>query len=212
MLLLYYAALFYFPVPGYGPGDLSSMETNFTGWFDRTFQPGRLVNKIYDENGMAAQVPAHCLAIMGAFAGDFLRSDWKESKKIKFLLLSGLVCLGLGHLWGLHFRISRHLWSSSFILVSGGWAFLFMTFFYWIIDVMKYQKWAFFFKVIGINSLATYLLYYFFDFYHASRLIFYGFYAPVPEQWHKVIEAIGALILVWLVLYFLYRKKVFLKV
>jgi len=78
---------------------------------NRTFQPGRLVNKIYDENGMAAQVPAHCLAIMGAFAGDFLRSDLKESKKIKFLLLSGLVCLGLGSLWGLHLRVSRHLWS-----------------------------------------------------------------------------------------------------
>jgi predicted acyltransferase len=212
ILLLYYAALFLYPVPGYGPGDLSSMETNFTGWFDRTFLPGRLIHKIYDENGLATQLPALCLTILGSFAGDILRSDWKDSRKIKILLLAGSICLGLGHLWGIHFRISRHLWSSSFILVSGGWAFLFMTLFYWLIDVMKYQKWTFFFKVIGMNSLATYLLYYFVNFYYTSNLIFYGLYAPSPEKWHEIFEAIGALALVWLTLFFMYRKKIFLKV
>lgn len=120
LLLLYYAALFLYPVPGYGPGDLSSMETNFVGWFDRTFLPGRLVHGIYDENGLATQVPALCLTILGSLAGDILRSEMREIRKTGMLLLAGLVCLGLGHLWGLHFRISRHLWSSSFILVSGG--------------------------------------------------------------------------------------------
>lgn len=212
ILLLYYAALFLIPVPGYGPGDLSSMESNIVGWFDRTVLPGRLAYKIYDENGLAAQFPALCLTILGSLAGDILRSDRKESRKVMILLLSGLACLGIGHLWGLHFRISRHLWTSSFILVSGGWAFLFMAFFYWLIDVMKFQKWAFFFKVIGVNSLATYLLYHFIDFYRSSNLIFFGLYAPTPEPWHEVFEAIGALILVWLTLYFMYRKKIFIKV
>jgi predicted acyltransferase len=212
ILLLYYAALFLIPVPGYGAGDLSSMESNFVGWLDRTLLPGRLVNKIYDENGLTTQFPALCLTIMGSLAGDILRCNWKESRKIKSLILAGLACLGLGFLWGLHFRISRHLWSSSFILVSGGWAFLFMSLFYWSIDVMKYQKWAFFFKVIGMNALATYLLYYFINFYYTSNLIFFGLYAPTPEPWHKVFEAIGALSLVWLTLYFMYRKKIFLKI
>jgi predicted acyltransferase len=212
ILLLYYAALFLIPVPGYGAGDLSSMESNFVGWFDRTVLPGRLINKIYDENGLAAQFPALCLTILGSMAGDILRSDRKEYRKVLLLLLAGTTCLGIGHLWGLHFRISRHLWTSSFILVSGGWAFLFMALFYWLIDVMKYQRWAFFFKVIGMNSLATYLLYYFINFYYTSNLIFYGLYAPLPEPWQKVFEAIGALGLVWLTLYFMYRKKIFLKV
>jgi predicted acyltransferase len=212
ILLLYYAALFLIPVPGYGAGDLSSMESNFVGWFDRTLLPGRLINKIYDENGLACQFPALCLTILGSMAGDILKSDRKETRKITLLLLGGAICLATGHLWGLHFRISRHLWTSSFILVSGGWAFLFMALFYWLIDVKKYQKWAFFFKVIGMNSLATYLLYYFIDYYYTSNLLFYGLYAPAPEQWHKVFEAIGALALVWLTLYFMYRKKIFLKV
>jgi predicted acyltransferase len=212
ILLLYYAALFLIPVPGYGAGDLSSMESNFVGWFDRTLLPGRLINKIYDENGLACQFPALCLTILGSIAGDVLRSDRKEYRKVLILLLAGAACLGIGHLWGLHFRISRHLWTSSFILVSGGWAFLFMALFYWLIDVRKFQKWAFFFKVIGMNSLATYLLYYFINFYYTSTLLFYGLYAFAPEQWHKVIEAIGALALVWLTLYLMYRKKLFLKV
>jgi predicted acyltransferase len=212
ILIFYWAALSFIPVPGYGAGDLSSMESNIVGWFDRTVLPGRLINKIYDENGLACQFPALCLTILGSLAGDILRSDSKEKRKIVLLLLGGITCLGLGLLWGLNFRISRHLWTSSYILVSGGWAFLFMTFFYWVIDVLKYQKWAFFFKVIGVNSLATYLLYYFINFYYTSNLIFYGLYAPAPEQWQKVFEAIGALALVWLTLYFMYRKKIFLKV
>jgi predicted acyltransferase len=212
ILLLYYAALFLIPVPGYGAGDLSSMESNVVGWFDRTVLPGRLINKIYDENGLACQFPALCLTILGSIAGDILRSDRKENRKVLTLLLAGTACLGIGHLWGLHFRISRHLWTSSFILLSGGWAFLFMALFYWLIDVKKFQKWAFFFKVIGMNSLATYLLYYFINFYYTSNLLFYGLYAPAPEQWHKVFEATGALALVWLTLYFMYKKKIFLKV
>jgi predicted acyltransferase len=212
ILILYWAALSFIPVPGYGAGDLSSMESNIVGWFDRTVLPGRLIDRIYDENGLACQFPALCLTILGSLAGDILRSDSKEKRKIIILLLAGLACLGLGLLWGLNFRISRHLWTSSYILVSGGWAFLFMTLFYWLIDVLKYQKWAFFFKVIGMNSLATYLLYYFINFYYTSNLIFYGLYAPAPEQWQKVFEAIGALVLVWLTLYFMYRKKIFLKV
>jgi predicted acyltransferase len=212
ILLFYYGALFLIPVPGYGAGDLSSMESNFVGWFDRTILPGRLINKIYDENGLATQFPALCLTILGSLGGDILRSDRKESKKTYTLLLAGIICLLSGHIWGLHFRISRHLWSSSFILVSGGWAFIFMAVFYWLIDVMKYQKWVFFFKVIGMNSLATYLLYYFINFYYTSNLLFYGFYAPLPEEWQKVAEATGALFLVWMTLYFMYRKKIFLKV
>jgi predicted acyltransferase len=212
ILIFYWAALSFIPVPGYGAGDLSSMESNIVGWFDRTVLPGRLINGIYDENGLACQFPALCLTILGSLAGDILRSDSNEKRKIAILLISGLTCLGLGLLWGLNFRISRHLWTSSYILVSGGWALIFMTFFYWVIDVLKYQKWAFFFKVIGINSLATYLLYYFINFYYTSNLIFYGLYAPAPEKWHKVFEAIGALVLVWLTLYFMYRKKIFLKV
>ena len=211
ILLLYYAALFLIPVPGYGAGDLS-FEGNLVGWFDRNFLPGRLLEKTYDELGLLTLLPSLCLCILGSLAGDILRMDKTDSKKLQFLILSGAVSIGLGLVWGLHFPINKHLWSSSFILLTGGLAFLCLSLFYFLIDVMKYKKWAFFFQVIGLNSLTIYLVYHFINFYYTSRLLFSGLYAPTPEPWHEVFEAIGAVILVWLFLYFLYRKKIFLKI
>jgi predicted acyltransferase len=211
LLLGYYAALFLIPVPGYGAGDLS-IEGNLVGWIDRNFLPGRLLQTTYDELGLLTQIPALCLTVLGTCAGDTLLSDSKENKKLTYLLLSAFTCMGLGLVWSLHFPINKHLWSSSFILLTAGMSFLFLAVFYWVIDVLKYQKWTFFFKVIGMNSLTIYLAYRFIDFYHTSRLLFGGIYAPTPEPWHKVFEALGALGLVWLFLYVLYRQKIFIRI
>lgn len=211
ILVLYYAALFLVPVPGYGAGDLS-VEGNLVGWFDRSFLPGRLLQGTYDELGLLTQFPALCLTVLGAFAGDILRSGQKDHRKLQLLLLAGLAGIAAGLGWDLHFPINKHLWSSSFILLTGGMAFLFLALFYWVIDVLKFQKWAFFFRVIGLNSLTIYLAYRFINFNYSSRLLFSGLYAPAPEPWHEVFEALGALGLVWLFLYFLYRQKLFLKV
>lgn len=211
ILLLYYAALFLIPVPGFGAGNLT-MEGNLVGWIDRNFLPGRLLQKIYDENGLITQLPALCLTVLGSFAGDVLRSDRKEGKKLQILLLAGIGGIGIGLLWGLHLPINKHLWSSSFILLTAGMAFLILSLFYYVIDVLKYQKWAFFFQVIGMNSLTIYLAYHFIDFEHTSHALFAGLYAPLPEQFHDALEALGALVLVWSMMYFLYRKKIFIKI
>jgi predicted acyltransferase len=211
ILLLYYAALFLIPVPGYGAGNLT-MEGNLVGWIDRNFLPGRLLQKIYDENGLITQLPALCLTVMGSIAGDILRSDRKESKKLQILLLAGIAGIGIGLFWGLHFPINKHLWSSSFILLTAGMAFLILSLFYYVIDVLKFQSWTFFFQVIGMNSLTIYLAYHFIDFEHTSHALFAGLYAPVPEQFHDALEALGALVLVWSMMYFLYKKKIFIKI
>lgn len=128
------------------------------------------------------------------------------------LSLLGLAGIALGLVWGLVFPINKHLWTSSFILLTTGMAFIFMAVFYWIIDVKGYQKWAFFFKVIGLNSLLIYFVYRFIDFYHTSELVFEGIYSLAGEPWHEVFQAVGAVILVWLFLYVMYRNKIFLKV
>jgi len=212
ILLFYYASLYLVPVPGYGAGDLS-FEGNLNGWIDRTFLPGRLLQKIYDENGIFTQFPALCLTILGTLAGDTFRDESLSDRiKLRNLVLSGLGCVGIGLLWGLHFPINKHLWSSSFILLTGGLAFLSMALFYWVIDVLKYQKWTFFFVVIGMNSLTIYMTYRFIDFGYTSRLLFEGFYVNSPEIWHPVFESIGALVIVWVFLYTLYRLKIFVKV
>lgn len=211
ILLAYYAALFLIPAPGYGAGDLS-FEGNLAGWFDRTFLPGRLHQGVYDELGLLTQFPALCLTMLGAFGGDILRrqeSDWKKVGKLAWLGLAGIA---IGLLWGLHFPINKHLWTSSFILLTAGMAFLSLGLFYLVIDLWGYRKWAFFFQVIGLNSLTIYLAYRFINFRHTSRLLFEGVYKHSAEPWHEIWQAAGALGLVWLFLYFLYRNRLFLKV
>jgi len=212
ILVAYYAAMFLIPVPGYGAGDLS-IEGNLHGWFDRHFLPGRLLQKIYDENGLLTQLPALCLTVLGTLAGEILRNhDYGKAKKLQIMLISGIGCIAIGLLWGLHFPINKHLWSSSFILLTGGMAVCCLAGFYWIIDVLGYQRWTFFFRVIGMNSLAIYLAYRFIDFNHTSRLLFEGLYIDTAEKWHPVYESIGALVIVWLFLYALYRLRIFIKV
>ncbi|GAB2769009.1 hypothetical protein GCM10027275_09590 [Rhabdobacter roseus] len=211
ILLLYYAALFWVPVPGYGAGDLS-LEGNLMGWLDRHLMPGRLKQGTYDELALSTHLPAFCLTILGTLAGDLLRGERPALGKVRQLVLWGLAGVGVGLVWNLHLPINKHLWSGSFIALTAGMAFLFLALFYWLIDVRGYTRWAFFFKVIGMNSLVIYLTYRFVDFGYTSRLLFEGFYQYLSETWQPVCNALGALLLVWLFLYFLYRNKIFVKV
>ena len=211
ILLAYYAALYLIPVPGFGAGDLS-FEGNLVGWFDRHVLPGRLLQKTYDELGLLTQLPALCLTMLGAFAGDILRGSGSGGQKLRTLVVLGVGGIVLGQLWGMHFPINKHLWTSSFILLTGGMAFLALALFYGVIDVWGIRKWAFVFQVIGMNSLTIYLLNGFVDFKYTSERLFGGIYGQAPETWHVVWQGVGALVLVWLFLYFLYRNKLFLKV
>ena len=211
ILLAYYAALVLIPVPGFGSGDLS-FEGNLVGWFDRTFMPGRLLQKTYDELALLTQFPALCLAVLGTVAGELLQSDRSDRTKLAYLVAPGLYSIGIGLLWSLHFPINKHLWTSSFILVTAGMGALFLALFYGIIDVLGFRKWSFFFKVIGVNSLVVYLAYRFINFNHTSKLLFEGFYRHTPEAFHESLNALGALALVWTFLYILYRHKIFVKI
>ncbi len=210
ILLAYFAALFLIPVPGYGAGDLS-FEGNLVGWFDRSFMPGILRQGTYDELAILTQLPALCLTVLGAWAGEILQDAKQLNKALKLFIL-GFAGVALGLLWGLYFPINKHLWTSSFILLTSGMAFIFLAAFYWIIDVKGITRWAFFFKVIGMNSLLIYYAYRFIDFNHSSRLVFEGIYSVTPEVWHEVFQSVGAVVLVWVFLYVMYRNKMFLKI
>lgn len=212
LLLFYYAALFLIPVPGYGAGDLS-FEGNLTGWIDRTFLPGRLHQVTYDELGLFTQMPALCLTILGSLAGDMLRrANDTDYKKLTNLAVAGVICLVIAGIWSLHFPINKHLWTSSFIMLTGGMAFLTFALFYWVIDILQLRGWTFFFVVIGMNSLTIYLAYRLINFEYTSRLLLEGLYIHTAEKWHPVFQSLGALGLVWVFLYILYRLKIFVKV
>ena len=212
ILLCYYAALFLIPVPGFGAGDLS-IEGNLVGWFDRAFLPGRLLDRgIYDELGLLTQFPALCITVFGSIAGDILRRGESGDKKTIILVIGGLAAIAVSLLWNMHFPINKKLWSSSFIMLTSGLGFLILALFYWVIDVKGYRKWTFIFKVIGMNSLTVYFAYHFVNFSQMAQMLIGGLYAPLSEDWQPVIQALGALALVWLFLYFLYKKGIFIKI
>lgn len=211
ILVLYYLVLVLIPVPGYGAGDLS-FEGNLVGWFDRNFMPGKLKQGTYDELALLTQFPALCLTIFGSLAGDILLASYTAGEKLKRHIILGAVGIIAGLLWNSIFPINKHLWSSSFIMLTSGMAFILLAVFYWVIDVKGYKRWSFFFRVIGMNSLVIYLAVRFVDFNASSKLLFEGFYKYAPENWHEVYNALGGFVLVWLFLYFLYRNKIFVKV
>lgn len=212
ILLGYWALLMLVPVPGYGAGNLT-MEGSLAGYIDRLIVPGRLYKVVHDPEGLFSTLPAIGTGLLGIFAGTLLRHrDVSESRKIQQLALAGVVCLALGWLWNPVFPVNKNLWTSSFVLVAGGWSFLLLSLFYWIIDVRNIRRWAFFFVVIGMNSILIYLAGHVIDFEHASHFLFGGLLNFFSEPVRALGAVIGFLAVKWAFLYFLYKKNVFLRV
>ena len=127
----------------------------------------------------------------------------------------GLASVGLlvaGLLLSLVCPINKALWSSSFVLVVGAYSLALFALFYYIIDVKGWQKWAMPFVVIGMNSITIYMAKKIIPFARISGFFLGGFAGMLPDAWEKVVLDAGYVAIMWLFLYFLYRKKIFLKI
>ena len=206
-LILYWVLLITIPVPGVGRGVLTPTG-NAATYIDHLVL-GRFA---YGENtwflsylGFAASV------LIGALAGNLLRSARSVKEKCLFLSAGGAAMVILGLIWSLWFPIIKLLWSSSFVLVTGGISCLLLAAFYLVIDVGGYRKWAFGFVVIGVNALAVYMATILFDFRKIGN-IFVGHLVPRIGRFGSLLEATAAFTIIWLVLYWMYRTKSFVKV
>jgi predicted acyltransferase len=191
------------------------MECNPVSYFDRLILPGHLHKDIHDPEGLISTVPAVATGLLGIFAGNLLRADERSTprqQKVLFLFVAGVVFLVLGKLWDYVFPINKNLWTSSFVLFVGGWSLVLLSVFYWIIDVQNWNRWAWVLAVIGMNSILIYMVQHFIGFEHTSEKLFVGIVKYFSEPYQKVFYAIGYVVVEWLFLYFLYKKKVFLKV
>jgi predicted acyltransferase len=211
LLIGYWAALKFIPVPGFGAGDLAPGHT-LTDFVDRLLIPGHLYQGDRDPEGLFATIPAIGTALAGALTGQFLRNEkFTGYAKTAAMVLAGVVCLGLAQLWNLDFPINKNLWSSSFVLHCAGWSLLFLALFYLLIDVWQFRCWAFFFTVIGMNSILIYLATRFIDFEHTTHFFVDGILRN-SGQYKPLLWSIAVVIVEWLLLYMLYRKKIFLRV
>jgi len=215
ILIGYWAAMLFIPVPGYGAGVLT-MQGSLESYVDRLLLPGRLHDPGHDPEGILSTIPAIASALLGVFTGQFLKLSsvrWSMYRKGIILIVIGLVLIAAGSLWDLNFPINKRLWSSSFVLFVGGWSMLFLAVFYLIIDVAGYKKWAYPFMLIGVNSILIYLAAEgMVDFRYTSNFIFGGLIQMASANWQATLAAIGIVIIQLALLYFLYKNKIFLKI
>ena len=135
----------------------------------------------------------------------------KERKALQ-LTVMGIVAIVLAQLWNLIFPINKNLWSSSFVLHVGGLSLLLLALFYFIIDIRGYRRWAFFFTIIGMNSILIYMSGAFINWRYTTNAIFEWLIQLVGEPLNLLVFALCYLAVKWTFLYFLYRKNVFLRV
>jgi predicted acyltransferase len=208
LLVGYWAALTWIPVPGFGAGNLAP-GANLTDWIDRSVLPGKLYKGVRDPEGLFATLPAIATALGGALAGTFLTSERSPAAKVAQLALAGAALIALGAAWGLVFPLNKNLWTSSFAVWCAGWSALLLALFYLAVDVAGWRRGALFFEVIGANAILIYVLQSFVDFEALARLLLEKRGAL---KLHAALAAGGGLALKWLLLYALYRRRWFLRV
>jgi predicted acyltransferase len=212
LLIGYWLLLKFASAPGFPSGDLT-MQGNFASYLDRTILPGRLYLGIHDPEGLTSTIPAIGTGLLGILTGSFLKnSNFSGQKKTLSLFIIGILFVGLAHVWNLDFPINKNLWTSSFVLNVGGYSMILLSVFYYIIDVLGYKKWAFFFKVIGMNSILIYMSGQFIDFDYTTNAFFQWLGQLLGTPYNTVAFAICFVLVEWAFLYFMYRKKVFLRV
>ncbi len=215
LLVGYYLLMRFIKVPGAPLGaDPFSLEWNLAGYVDRKVVPGVLYRDIFDPEGLLGLIPASATAMMGMFTGEFVKEHKIDGrKKTWIMLVTAAILLLIGLLWNLIFPINKNLWSSSFACVVGAYSLTMFAIFYYIIDVKGHHKWAFPFKVVGMNSITIYMAMAFIDFSFTARQLLHGVMGLIPnETASRLVLIIGMFLLRWLFVYFLYKKKVFLKV
>ena len=206
-LLTYWAVLMLVPVPGVGAGVLTP-EGNVATYVDQLIL-GRFH---FGQNTWFLSYPGFASSILlGVLAGELLMcprsGHWKGV--VLFAGGAGLVLLGL--LWSLALPIIKLLWTSSFVLAGGGLSCLLLAGFYMVIDVWGLKRWAFPFIVIGMNSIAVYMATMLFSFRQIGN-VFVGNLLPRLGEGARVLESSAAFLVVWLILYWMFRTKTFLKI
>lgn len=199
------------PVPGIGPGVLTP-EGCINGYVDRMLLPGRLYGGTFDPEGILCSLSATGVTLMGTIAGNILRkkksSDWQ---RIGFLMIAGISSILLALIFSTFYPIIKSCWTSTFNLLTGGISFMLIALFYLVIDHWGFHKWAFYFRVIGMNSIFVYLFTRIVNTNKISEFFFGWLAKPLGENGNLII-LVGNLALIWILLYYMYRKKIFLRV
>lgn len=210
LIVVYWALMDYVPVPGHIVG-VYKPGLNLGDWLNN-FVLGRLQGPWH--NGWILQSMTNgATAMLGVFAAHLLRSRKSENQKLLWLLALGLACLIAGEVWSFWFPIIKNRWTSTYVLWAGGWSYLALAVFYWIIDVQRHRKWAFPFMVVGMNAIVAYMAWGVFA--RSFRLMadtLVGGLQQYTGRWYDAIGWFVAMSILWLGLYCLYRTRTYIRI
>jgi predicted acyltransferase len=230
ILFAYWALMMFVPVPDVGYPNLEK-ETNLGAWLDRTILTEAHLwksAKTWDPEGILSTLPAIATGLFGVLVGIYLkRKDIEPGTKISWLFTVGLLSVAAGLLWDLEFPINKALWTSSYVLYTGGLATMVLALCYWIIDINKYNRFTKPFVVYGVNAITV-----FFVAGLAPRLInmikieqpdgeklgalsafyqkfFVPYFSPINAS---LAYAIFVVLFFYVILWYMYKKNVIIKV
>lgn len=224
LLLGYWAAMMLVPVPGGAAGVLEP-GLDLGAYIDRAvFGTAHLwsQSRTWDPEGLFSTLPAVATVLLGVFAGSWLRSDRSPATKAVGLFIAGNVGVVLGLMWHPLFPINKPLWTSSYVLFTGGMACHFLAMCYWLIDVKGYRTWAQPFVIFGVNAIAAFFLSGLF-----ARLLtmipaggttlkgwtYNSVFTPLLSPVNASLAYAITFVLVWLgIMTVLYRRRIFIKV
>jgi predicted acyltransferase len=222
LLLSYWAAMTWVPVPGFGAGDLGP-EGNLAAWVDRTVLGPHIwrAARVYDPEGILSTVPAVATVLFGVLAGQWVHSARTPRTKLTGLILAGALGLALGVEWGNWFPFNKALWTSSYAVLTVGLALLIFAACYWAIEICGWRRWATPFVVFGVNALALYFLSSLaahamtrirIDDTRLQRLVFERVFAPWASPVNASLAYAVAYVLVWWgAIWLLYRAGIRLR-
>jgi heparan-alpha-glucosaminide N-acetyltransferase len=189
----------------------------FDTWWLNLFPRQKLF--AFNDGGYATLsfIPTLATMLLGSIAGGVLHGDRSHWAKVKWLAVAGVIGLASGALigWLGICPVVKRIWTPSWVLYSGGWCFLLLAAFYTVIDVLGRRAWAFPLIVIGMNSIAAYCIAHLFDGFVTDTLHVHlgrGFFNLFGSPYAPLFQGVLVLLVFWLMLFWMYRRKLFLRI
>ncbi|MCC5636554.1 DUF5009 domain-containing protein [Nostoc sp. CHAB 5844] len=222
VLVGYWLAMQFIPVPGFGAGNLSP-EGNLGGYIDRIILGQHLYRSgPFDPEGLFSTLPAVVTVLLGYFTGDWLRTQPIKSRTSVNLVIFGLIAVIIGQLWGFLFPINKQLWTSSYVLFTAGWALLILALCYELIEVRHFKRWGLPLEVMGLNAIFLFVASGVFTRILiktniSSSTTYTWIYEHLFRPWAgalngSLIFAIVMVLFWWTILYGMYRRRWFFKI